>query len=431
VVLKTIWLPRAVPWYQAALRTKMAVCQHGEHCPMYRDLANYNFSDQAMDHVTSLRHPLRPCKHWNQCTAFRRLCAGGDRFDDRCHNALYIHCRGERGAWGDAHPLMAPSQTAGLKVMGLENAGDGRSDSWYQSLRQEQETLSRQGSQLVLAELEQHGLGHELTLLQEVVPRLRSKARLQEAHRCNPFHGIPAPEEGSQSAFGREMLLFMKQYSILDVELWSLLIYTGTEAQGAIRKSMRKAEHDDSDAEAWRWTITAMRHAVMKLAERPPQTLYHGLNGVKVDKSSIEDESLTINHIPFFLGSAEKNVGAYWGLVSGSMNKDIATAFASGNGGTVPNPTLVGTVLCFGEWSTQPFVSAHADLRWLSKFPYEEEWLMIPTTSHSNMIVNKYSGLSDDEWFERHGNSTVQFLKVKWSRGFLSDSTFEYSHGSV
>jgi len=172
------------------------------------------------------------------------------------------------------------------------------------------------------------------------------------------------------------LFAFMKGRPVTDVELFVLVLYTGTEAQGQIRRALRQK---DGSAEEWRWTTIAIRHAVIKLAEDPPESLYHGLNGVR-----LSDETLVCNERGTLAAIYGTYYSTYFNLISGSMDEDIARDFAAGAGGTVASPSTVGTVLCFCHWdscSGSPMrmgFAACADLRWISKFPYEQEWLMVP-----------------------------------------------------
>ena len=142
------------------------------------------------------------------------------------------------------------------------------------------------------------------------------------------------------------------------MELFSLLVYTGTEAQGKIRKVMRG--QDRGAFAAWKWTITAIRHAVMKRAETPPLPLCHGLN--------VTSESCKI-----WRADAQ---GSHCNLVSFSINKDIARESAAGAGGTVDSPSTFGTVMQF--MADREGCLAFGDMHWISKFGYEREWLMVP-----------------------------------------------------
>jgi hypothetical protein len=168
--------------------------------------------------------------------------------------------------------------------------------------------------------------------------------------------------------------------SILDIELFALLLYTGTDAQGMIRKALRSPEGSGAETE-WYWTVQAIKHAVIKLSEPPPQFLFHGLNGVRIDQ-----RKTTKIYQNFGFG--------YANLISTSMSIDMATTFAIGAGGTVAcsDVSTVGCVLRFDtlntfEWSANEMrlgdpsehcERAYADLRWISKFPDEQEWLLVP-----------------------------------------------------
>jgi hypothetical protein len=95
----------------------------------------------------------------------------------------------------------------------------------------------------------------------------------------------------------------------------------------------------------------------------------------------------------------------YSNLISTSMSVDMATTFAVGAGGTVAQADVktVGAVLCFdtarGDRFGRASERAYADLRWISKFPDEQEWLMIPLNSFSLPTVETERASGRD----RHG----------------------------
>mmetsp|Transcript_87236 Transcript_87236/g.152249 ORF Transcript_87236/g.152249 Transcript_87236/m.152249 type:complete len:242 (+) Transcript_87236:170-895(+) len=159
---------------------------------------------------------------------------------------------------------------------------------------------------------------------------------------------------------------------LTDAELLGCVVYTGTAAQGNIRLWLR-SKRNESDPKKWWVTANAIRRAVAKLKEDPPEWLYHGLNGVHVEVSPVT-------------GHAE--IFQYGNFISASMSNDVSTDFAKGEGGTVDSPSQSGTVLHIHAPS---FCKQHlhgesdygrnwvmADMRWISKFPSEEEWLLAP-----------------------------------------------------
>jgi hypothetical protein len=157
------------------------------------------------------------------------------------------------------------------------------------------------------------------------------------------------------------------QDRVTDEELLALLIYTGSAAQGDIRKCLREFDQfrggDFPRKFKWNFTTRLITSAVRKLNEPPPPQLYHGLNGVV---------------------GTEQTFVSYNNLVSTSMSLSMARIFALGEGGTVSpsSQSSIGLVLhldtaTFGTLlEEKSFVVA--DMRWLSKFPDEEEWLWVP-----------------------------------------------------
>lgn len=275
----------------------------------------------------------------------------------------------------------------------------------HKALIQEADTLDSCGLDLVQAELEHHNLGHVMNMVSSVVPRLRTNPRMRQAHSTDPY------DDDDDEHEHLELAKMLKIRAITDVELFSLLIYTGTKAQGEIRRAMRMNPDDRAEAESWKWTIAAIRHAVIKLAETPPAVLYHGLNGVKVtDESSV--------------GVHDIGTGAYWNLVSGSMSERVAKDFASGNGGTVRSRSSLGTVLRFRFQSDDESLQAVAcaDLRWISKFPYEEEWLMVPLSSNGVYVIYDHMTMDQAlhperdsaETWEVWKNCTLNTIPTRW-----------------
>jgi len=236
------------------------------------------------------------------------------------------------------------------------------------NLMEEAEVLERDGVRLVQQELESHGLGFEMHMLDSVVPTKRLHPRFLEAHASRPdYH---CTEE--QHRMMKRRCSELKERPVLDVELFAGLLYTGTDAQGQIRAALRAPATDLSMANGWKWTITALRHLIIKLAEKPPDWLFHGLNNVKPPS---KDSAYTFSQDPW--------VG-YNNIVSGSMSLDMGRTFAKGEGGTVSNPSKFGLVLHMNMAKSPSIIAA--DMRWLSKFKDEQEWLLMP-------LLHKYEGL--------------------------------------
>jgi len=243
----------------------------------------------------------------------------------------------------------------------------------HQNELEDATVLQARGVDLVRKELEAHGLGKEMWMLEGVVPAKRSHPRLAEAHS-------KMPKVLGLSSFTVESRPYaeLKRQPVLDVEILAGLLYTGTDAQGQIRKALREATSntDTETACGWRWTLTALRHLIAKLAEDPPERLYHGLNNVRPPST----DSLW--------GSGW---ASYNNVVSGSMALEVAKIFAKGEGGTVVNAKHFGTVFHFNlEKSNETYPAMLcADVRWLSKFADEREWLMIPLSTYGGVKLGQ------------------------------------------
>lgn len=235
---------------------------------------------------------------------------------------------------------------------------------WSKDL-EEAETLQRNGLALVQQELEAHGLGFEMKMVAEVVPKLRENPRLEEAHRSMEALTWFKSEWPGSYTMGKwkdtGKVEALKRLPVLDVELFAALLYTGTDAQGDIRRALREPIDHRELADGWRWTIAALRHLVIKLAERPPEWLYHGLNNVRMPgRGDLYGSSWL----------------SYNNLVSGSMSVKMARLFGKGEKGTVAASSKYGTVLHFDMGRSRGVLAA--DMRWISKFGDEQEWLTIP-----------------------------------------------------
>ena len=373
----------------ATLTTPGLSCPHGEQCEHFLNFKAYNFSLDAYHHMTSVEHTKVPCKHGRACHAHARLCAGARDFNDVCHCTLYTHGRAELAEWPEGVVSIMSQKdnsycngygTDGHQAFyGRHTNGQGNGIPVDEKMRinhngadltleQTLQALDVNGVDLICSELRAHELEHEMHLLNSVVPTLREHPRLKEAEGCVS----PCKLTSTQGKI-------LSKIPVTDLELFSLLLYTGTEAQGMLRKALRST-NCDNPLDGWWWTIQLIRHAVIKLSEPQPQTLYHGLNGVVL----FEDKSGNTPLVP--------NALNYANFISTSMSKEIATVFAVGAGGTVDDSDahLVGTVLCFPNYySNRAHELAVADMRWISKFPDEQEWLMMPLGYEGNVPTVK------------------------------------------
>eukprot|EP01047_Picozoa_sp_COSAG01_P007421 COSAG01_NODE_282_length_19505_cov_101.588117_3_plen_553_part_00 len=352
-----------------AIATK-GKCPAGAECELYRSFLRYDFTEIGYHHMTSCEHPMVPCWHGKDCRAHTRLCGGGREFRDVCHCCIYTHGRADRATWPEGVVSMAvhkwDAETAGELVLykGLSGEADRIS-----------EELRARGEARIRGELRAHGLEHEMSMLGHVVPTLRRHPRLAQAQMAE------SNTKGSGGFLGG-----IQAQGVLDIELFALLLYTGSEAQGMIRKALRAPADDLASITGWQWTLHAIKHAVMKLSETPPKWLYHGLNGVSMKEEDYRVDTGYGMHYHMF---------SYANLISTSMSMDMATTFAIGAGGTVAAADVktVGSVLCFDtEVGSYEHERVYADLRWISKFPDEQEWLMIPLHSASIPCVDTTNG---------------------------------------
>ena len=352
----------------SAATTTHEVCGAGAECAHYKAFGRYEFTEAGYQHLTSSEHPMVPCRYGQACKAHARLRSGSRKFDDVCHCCIFAHGRIDRSSWPEDVVTLKGSLLLGEGV--VKTVGDtilyevpgltGTSITELSKLLEEtQAELVARGEEHIQRELHAHGLEHEMRLLTEVVPTVRRHPRLAQAQAAD-----------SEPKRLENALLS----SILDIELFALLLYTGTDAQGMIRKALRSPEGSGAETE-WYWTVQAIKHAVIKLSEPPPQFLFHGLNGVSIDPS----ETTRIS-------SSDSFAFGYTNLISTSMSIDMATTFAIGAGGTVAS-SGVSTVGCVLRFDTtlgiNKYERAYADLRWISKFPDEQEWLLVPLSEYS------------------------------------------------
>ena len=109
------------------------------------------------------------------------------------------------------------------------------------------------------------------------------------------------------------------------------------------------------------------------------------------------------------------------------MSEDMATTFAIGAGGTVAAADVktVGSVLCFDTGTdSYEHERAYADLRWISKFPDEQEWLMIPLHEMSIPCVDITGGFVN-RTSEVDGpggvRARVEYYNCHWESGIPPD----------
>ena len=147
-------------------------------------------------------------------------------------------------------------------------------------------------------------------------------------------------------------------------EVLSVLLYTGSRLQHPLRMSMLKP---DSCVIAWPVLSKALHRAILKQGVSDSQMyLYHGLHGVSLDYlyDLIDPDTYTT---AFSFGT----------FVSTSRNREVAMAFATGEGGTYTGPRKkVGLLLQFV--CQEHHLPSCTDVAWLSKFPYEEEVVIAP-----------------------------------------------------
>ena len=395
-------------------------CPGGSSCAFYQAFNAYDFSQDGYHHLTALEHPMTPCRHGRACRAHARLRAGGREFKDVCHCCLYTHGRPDRAVWPDdivpisKSEIMGGGGGAAPKAAGYGALyGDGSAETrgifGLQGGRTDtadiMHTLETSGTDLVCGELQAHGLEHEMRLL-GVVAELRRHPRLAEAQAALS----PSKRYGARKASNE-----ISSQPVLDVELLALLLYTGTDAQGKIRWAIRSKPEADVSVGGWFWTIQAIRHAVIKLSEDPPKQLHHGLNGVFIDESVLPAQvfdwkTKSCPEKP----SVPSQAFGYANLISTSMSVDMATTFAKGEGGTVASAQTHGSVLSFDTTVGFTHELAYADLRWISKFPDEQEWLLVPLSTFSLPSVTEMPPRRMTVTGDGGAEMTMDYFKCAW-----------------
>lgn len=324
------------------------ICPEGIACAIFQSILKYEFSEEGLEHISSLDHPVRFCRYGRGCRAHQRLLGGEMRLDDRCHCAVYFHSRAD----------VAEENAAILK--------DGREDPGWTAFIFANLHISPTRADLQLSELvheiRKNGYEEVLTTrdgerLVDIAARKRGIERYAQIVEKNK--GLRCQIGGGDEVCAGPLT---------DAELLVTLLYTGTAIQGDLRKWIRN--DDEFFTSRWVCTVRTLKLAVWKLQETPPDMCYHGLNGVL---------------------ARQRKQFQYLNVLSLSMEFSIAKNFAQGCGGTVSDPSHVATVLCvntksfheqeesrFRRIGIPPKSWYFADMRWLSKFPSEKEWIMVP-----------------------------------------------------
>ena len=185
------------------------------------------------------------------------------------------------------------------------------------------------------------------------------------------------------------------------------LHYTSTDVQGELRRFLRSDFRLDGPWRLkWQTLTAALRSAAIALHETPPDEMYHGLNGVHVPPTDPDDD--TGFH--------------YLNFISLSMSLKVAQTFALGIAGTVSKPSTRGTVLFVDMRSdSQAEDYAVADVRWISKFPDEQEWLCPQCCDSELWVVAEVRGKKNKSI---KGNSRIHYL-CHWQGYGTDDDTYE------
>jgi len=313
----------------------LSKCPYGGKCKIYlaaRD--HYKVSNEIWGHLTDFSHPYLKCRYGEKCFSHLRLLAGGHELKDIVHHTVFYHSRAatasERGSTIDKITW------AGLCFFKEESRPVCNEDKILDDM---------------LKEIKKNGYEHCLT-----------------TPKGNTLLDV--------AKFKMNLPCFKKRRAKLEHFL-ALLIYTGTEMQSDIRKEFR----DDICAN-YKWTYVSLmiREAVKLLSEQPPKLLYHGLNGV--------------------IAKTGDQV-CYDNFVSFSQSYDVAIDFAKGKP-TAKTPKQIGMILILDTSELKSWGQANllkskglvsqtwyfADMRKISKFPAEQEWLYFP--HNIGCLINRW-----------------------------------------
>lgn len=292
-------------------------CRYGWKCKIYlaaRD--QYQVSPKIWGHLTDVSHPYTRCRYGEKCFSHLRLLAGGHELKDIVHHAVFYHSRA------------ATASERGFEIEDIILSGFDFFRYWHHKYDQ---------------------------------PKILEKM-LQEIKKNGYERCLTTPNGDSLLDVARsKMKLPCFKYRRAKLEhFFALLIYTGTAMQSDIRKEFRTDDDISSIEYKWGYVSRTICRAVKLLSEEPPKLLYHGLNGVKAKNG---------------------DVVFYDNFVSFSQSFEVAKDFANGNP-TVKKPKKTGMILVLDtsqlKDGSKSLVNSYfyfADMRKISKFPGEEEWL--------------------------------------------------------
>eukprot|EP01083_Nonionella_stella_P277852 944741_1 len=191
-------------------------------------------------------------------------------------------------------------------------------------------------------------------------------------------------------------------------ELLSVLLYTGTSVLGELQSCHRKQNYCK-----WKILQHTLQSAIMKLHKfeksNLPQYLYRGMHGVSMK-------------------SQQSSYVQPTGFMSTSIDKEVSLFFMSED----------GCLMRFHEYNTAMF----ANIKWLSKYEDEEEYLFIPCTiyvqditAHGTIQTANCIIYDINQWYLHaglHGFDFIcNFLGVKFNLhpndGYSKEIEFEYS----
>eukprot|EP01084_Bolivina_argentea_P015318 28634_1 len=318
--------------------TEMKInCQHMKNanskdplkCPIYFAMKQkYRYTKNNLTHLLNYEHfdnPIKQkpqCKYLDECKAYIRLENGGDRFDDRCHTALYRHPPRNRniGLSANINALVVHKKFSQNHATYVPTNEDQKQYNY---------TDKNGYLEALIAEVVDNGYKRDLCLSDEDFQ--------------NDKYSLLDIVDSKMKA--RRHLLMGSPLN--RAEMLSLILYTGADCNYDLCKSQR-----NGDYKKWKWFDSILYNAIKALSERERGefSVYSGLADTKSDMQFIEQA-----WFPTFTSS--------------SMSRDIALTFIGGNGIELQiEPSFKENAIC-------------CDVSWISKFTVEREILFARSVS--------------------------------------------------
>ena len=342
-------------------------CPKDQYCPYFMQLQACEYSQEALEHFDTNRHGMIPCQHGKECDAFQRLIGGGYMLDDRCHCAIYKHPSRRDNAHIEKTVGTNKFVSAPLRIVHKAARWRFSNRLCYQK-RYVQDTDDSEyllDKESLMAELRKNGF--------EWVMQIPNSDT--DSSKTTPKNYKTLWDVAAEKMEHPKHRAIKKILSLL--EILAILLYTGTVVYRELRHDeMLYWKEFNSDPPKRNWPILSsiLSQAIRKLhkygASARPNVTYHGLHDVVVDPKTFDAASNDRD-----LSTKLSNVFMYGTFVSTSTDQDIALDYIKSD---CLNPTgcLMRMKLKLNSFIRPISICIGADISWLSKFPYESEFLI-------------------------------------------------------